>query len=427
MFSDAYASRPSSCASPPRAVGVAHCIVGEARGLAHGPAKSIRTNLIDALGRTAAVFAVLSVRTGCTASDTGGARTTLQRRQGAPVRADKGACGTATSLAQLGDALARLNATDTRLVFSDTQMVAPVHGCAYGPRRASSGYWQWINVERCFELVRSYEASHCVRFSHITRTRPDMFVASPLQSIETFSTEEVTIGFRTRFASGSSADRGRPGSARAEPLQNWIDDRFAIVPRQHADVYFRTVRGYFKCRPCQEYRDSCGLFQVGCTKRVQEPGAMALHKPTSEQMRAIRQGHVGSECMIGTWLHENSVPLRVVPALAPTLQLEQHATSPGTANLCTAVLSPPKTSRKSPWHDNDGNEAGTSGADDITLAPPAVGESLGGGGEGAGKACCRAGVAPYGCVKNAEHCHVCRYKCTFVCTMVELYTTLPVR
>lgn len=297
-----------SCDSP-RPTGVAVCIAGEARRLAHGPAESMRANLIDGLGNVAAVFAVLSIRAGCGGVTEGmggtiggggpGAGRRAARRLDTRREGDKGACGTSTTLANLGDALARLNATDVRITVSDTQMVAPVHGCAYGPRRSTSGYWQWKNVAASFAMARAYEAEHCVRFSHVVRIRPDLFVTMPLPPISTFSSSAVTVPFLSRMGGGTSSSQG------------WMDDRFAVVPRRFADVYFNTIQSYFTCRKCQHYVDSCGIFGGGCTDELHMAGAQALHVMDAEAHRAARKYHVGSECLIGTWLIDNHVPVEL--------------------------------------------------------------------------------------------------------------------
>ena len=188
-------------------VGIAHCITGEVRIFQRPRVyQRIRSNLIDALGNSSAVFMVLGLG-GCSQES----RFEARHREHRCTHAGE------VEPAELTRAMDHVGVTrlQTHRTINST---APKHGCAFGSTLPSSGYWQWIKVSQCFQLVQSHEARHCARFSHVVRSRPDLLYPSPLPHISSFPANAVSVLYATW-------DESRA----------WVDDRLGVVPRALAE------------------------------------------------------------------------------------------------------------------------------------------------------------------------------------------------
>ena len=166
----------------------------------------------------------------------------------------------------------------------------PGHRCVWGSADASSGYSQWLKVQRCFDAVKAFEEEHCVRFSHVVRSRPDLQSVGPQPLPPISALPNDTISVQTKEA-------------------RKVDDRFAVVPRALADVYFGAVGSYFTCRTCKYYHDHCwphSRLKKGrafCNRSKHALAALRGSRKASQR----QDHHVSSECLLGSWLFDHGV------------------------------------------------------------------------------------------------------------------------
>ena len=264
----------------PKPAGIAHCVVGDVR---LSPNPRFRPAIIDALAGNAAsssVFAVLGV--GCH----GRALENWLRNRTRCVAASEGAL--APTLEMLRDLLVHVEVL--REGEAGSRAGPPGHRCVWGSADASSGYSQWLKVQRCFDAVKAFEEEHCVRFSHVVRSRPDLQSVGPQPLPPISALPNDTISVQTKEA-------------------RKVDDRFAVVPRALADVYFGAVGSYFTCRTCKYYHDHCwphSRLKKGrafCNRSKHAQAALTR----VEEGLAAQDHHVSSECLLGSWLFDHGV------------------------------------------------------------------------------------------------------------------------
>ena len=210
----------ASCPPNSRPGGVAHCISGELRSFSSDPriAPSIRKHLIESLGSPYKVFVALSKET--------------------PIDA------------KLAQALKLVNGT---LVEEPPPSEAPEHGCTIGSMSPGSGFHQWSHMQRCFRQVVRYEQQNRVCFSHIVRSRTDVLWTGPMPSISEYSSTAISV----RWANTPDGGGRRKTAAGLRSGPSWLDDNFALVPRDLAAVFFGTVGSYTRCRTCEAYEQGC--------------------------------------------------------------------------------------------------------------------------------------------------------------------------
>jgi len=198
------AMRERALANPGRRGTAAACIVGMPRTFAWPEVhNSIRRNVLDSLGfeDTANIY-VLQLERASDEDENGAHWFDVAEQRG---------------LEDLAEGFAAIP--------PEVLITVPIHREGHPPHRRCNWTWGlacnalWKSLELCMDQVRMLESVRGFQFDWVLRLRTDIFFNGSLGDIRAYSPSRIHI---------------------RKPRYLDIDDRFALIPRQFADVYFST-------------------------------------------------------------------------------------------------------------------------------------------------------------------------------------------